>query len=248
MNTYRQMVYIILDMIKSLNGDSTFTEEHVIFLLNNYRKFLIEQKKAKEGEQSLSKENEQTICITLEEADAIPGLEYCNDTYLRSVEEVPEIEEGAGINIQMSNQFDIMTAYVTKNRFKFVGHNKWLRNIIYCTLADDNHLYFKSNNPQYLYMALSDDPVKVSGIFEDSEKAANLACDDNGDGSNCDILDQKFPLEADLVPQCIELVVKELYGAQWRQSDSKNNSNDDLADLINYIRQNTKSELAKKLS
>jgi len=38
-------------------------------------------------------------------------------------------------------------------------------------------------------MALSDDPVKVSGIFEDSEKAANLACDDNGDGSNCDILD-----------------------------------------------------------
>lgn len=247
MNTYRQLVYIVLDEIKSLNGDSTFTEEHVIFLLNNYRKFLIEQKKAKEGEQSLSKENEQTICITLEEADAIPGLEYCNDTYLRSVEEVPEIEEGAGINIQMSNQFDIMTAYVTKNRFKFVGYNKWMRNIIYCTLADDNHLYFKSNNPQYLYMSLSDDPVKVSGIFEDSEKAAELACDDEGN-TNCDILDQKFPLEADLVPQCIELVVKELYGAQWRQNDTKNNSNDDLADLIAYIRHNTKSDLAKKLS
>lgn len=247
MNTYRQMVYIVLDEIKALNGDSTFTEEHVVFLLNNYRKFLIEQKKLKEGEQALSKENEQTICITLEEADAIPGLEYCNDTYLRSVEEVPDIEEGAGINIQMSNQFDIMTAYVTKNRFKFVGYNKWMRNIIYCTLADDNHLYFKSNNPQYLYMSLSEDPVKVSGIFEDSEKAAELACDEEGN-TGCDILDQKFPLEADLVPQCIELVVKELYGAQWRQSDIANNSNDDIANLITYIRQNTKSDLAKKLS
>lgn len=42
MNTYRQMVYIVLDEIKALNGDSTFTEEHVVFLLNNYRKFLIE--------------------------------------------------------------------------------------------------------------------------------------------------------------------------------------------------------------
>jgi len=44
------------------------------------------------------------------------------------------------------------------------------------------------------------------------------------------------------------LVVKELYGAEWRQNDNQNNSNDDLADLIAYIRQNTKSELAKRLS
>ena len=248
MNTYRQLVYICLDEIKSLNGDSTFTEEHVIFLLNNYRKFLLEQKKAKEGESALSKENEQTICVHLEQTEEIPGLEFCNNDILRSVEEIPEIEVGAGINIQLTNQFDIRVAYVTKNRFKFVGYNKWMRNIIYCTLADDNHLYFKSNNPQYLYMAESQEPIKVSGIFEDSEKAAELACNDSGESLSCDILDQKFPLQADLVPQLIELVVKELYGAEWRQNDNQNNSNDDLANLIAYIRQNTKSELAKRLS
>jgi len=64
-----------------------------------------------------------------------------------------------------------------------------MRNIIYCTLADDNHLYFKGNNPQYLYMAESEEPIKVSGIFEDSEKAAELACDESGESLSCDILD-----------------------------------------------------------
>lgn len=247
MALYKEIVYQVLDEVKALNGDSTFTEEHVIFLATHYRKFLLHQKKLKEGEDALSSENEQTICIHLEETDAVPGLEYCNDTYLRSKEEIPEIEEGAGINIQTSDQFNIMVSYVTKNRFKYVGHNKWLRNITYCCLADDNHLYFKSNNPQYLYMAENEDPIKVTGIFEDSDKAAQLACDPDGDGSNCDILDQKFPLESELIPQLIELIVKELYGAQWRPADTRNNANDDLADLIAYIRRNTKSELHKKL-
>ena len=32
--TYREVVYMCLDEIKSLNGDSTITEEHVIFLAN----------------------------------------------------------------------------------------------------------------------------------------------------------------------------------------------------------------------
>jgi len=40
--TYREIVYFILDSIKSLNGDSTITEEHVIFLADNYRLFLLE--------------------------------------------------------------------------------------------------------------------------------------------------------------------------------------------------------------
>ena len=96
-------------------------------------------------------------------------------------------------------------------------------------------------------MAENEDPIKVTGIFEDSDKAAELACDPDGDGSNCDILDQKFPLESELIPQLIELIVKELYGAQWRAADTRNNANDDLADLIAYIRRNTKSELHKRL-
>jgi len=34
MASYREIVFAVLDEIKSLNGDSTITEEYVIFLAN----------------------------------------------------------------------------------------------------------------------------------------------------------------------------------------------------------------------
>jgi hypothetical protein len=44
MTSYREIVYLVLDEIKALGGDSTITEEHVIFLANHYRLFLLDQK------------------------------------------------------------------------------------------------------------------------------------------------------------------------------------------------------------
>ena len=42
--TYRELVYLCLDETKNISDDSTFNENHVISLLNNYRVFLIRQK------------------------------------------------------------------------------------------------------------------------------------------------------------------------------------------------------------
>ena len=242
MATYREIVYLVLDEIKSSNGDSNITENHVIFLANQYRLFLIEQKKLKQGEASLSSANEQTLCIDLEKVDAIPGLEYCNDIYLRSIQEIPEIVSEESVKVNLVDLFNIMTAYVSKERFKFVGHNKYLRNIIYTTLGPDNHLYFNSQNPQFKYLK----KARVTGIFEDAEKAAQLSCE--GDSKSCDIMDVEFPLEADLIPQMIELIVKELLGVNYRPKDDVNNSSDDLADIAAFVRRNMKSDVAKQMT
>lgn len=238
---YKEVVYFVLDSIKAHSGDSDINEEHVIFLANQYRLFLIEQKKLKQGESSLSSANEQTICIDLEQVDAIPGLEYCNDMYLRSIQEIPNLMNESSVKVSLTDMFNIMTAYVSKERFKFVGYNKYLRNIIYCTLGPDNHIYFNGQNPQFKYLK----KAKVTGIFEDAQKAAEYACDSN-DAAKCDILDQDFPLEADLIPQLIELVVKELLGIAYRPKDTQNNAVDDLSDIIAYVRRNMKSDLSKE--
>ena len=238
----REIVYYCLDAVKSSNGDSDITEEHVIFLANHYRLFLIEQKKKKEGGSSLSSSNEQTICLDLEKADAIPGLDYCNATYLRSIQEIPELMDEESVKVNLSDHFNIMTAFVTKDRFKYVGHNKYLRNIIYCTLGPDNHIYFNGNNPQFLYLK----KAQLTGIFEDAFKAAELACDK--EGNKCDPLDSEFPIEADLLPQMLELIVKELLGVNYRPKDKTNNDIDDLADLASYVRRNMKSQMAKQMT
>jgi len=54
-------------------------------------------------------------------------------------------------------------------------------------------------------------------------------------------LDATFPLDAALIPQMIELLVKELSGMNYRPKDSYNSSSDDLADIANFVRRNMKS-------
>lgn len=242
MATYKQIVDMVLDEIKSNTGDSDITEEHVIFLSNLYRLFLLEQKKKKDGVSSLSSANQQTICLNLERVNAIPDLGYCNGMYLRSIEEIPSLLDEDSTKVYIHDYFSIMIALVSKDRFKYVGNNKYMRNIIYSTLGADNHLYFKAVNPQFKYLKTA----RVTGIFEDSEKAAELACNKE-DNTKCDILDQDFPLQADLIPQMIELIVRELLGVNYRPVDSYNNSQDDLSDLAAFIRKNMKSNFQKQI-
>ena len=135
-------------------------------------------------------------------------------------------------------------AYVNRERFKYVGSNRFLRNQIYSTIAPDNHLYMKSNNPQIAYLK----KVKVTGIFENTEKAAELQCPDEAGDTACDTLDKNFPLEDALVPVIVELVVKELSGAKFQPKDNENNANDDLATIASYVRSNLKSPLAKQMT
>ena len=69
---------------------------------------------------------------------------------------------------------------------------------------------------------------------------------ENGD-IVCDVLDREFPIEDALIPPMIERVVKELLGAEYRPKDESNDANDALASLATFIRNNTKSSLAKAL-
>lgn len=44
MSTYRQLTYLVLDEIKGVSDDFTYTEDHIIFLLDKYRAFLLKQR------------------------------------------------------------------------------------------------------------------------------------------------------------------------------------------------------------
>jgi hypothetical protein len=61
-------------------------------------------------------------------------------------------------------------------------------------------------------------------------------------------MDAEFPLEADLIPQMIELIVKELLGVNYRPKDNVNDSSDDLADIAAFVRRNMKSDVSKQMT
>jgi hypothetical protein len=114
---------------------------------------------------------------------------------------------------------------------RYVGHNRFLQNIIYCSISPDNYLYFKSSNPQFLYL----EKVRMTAIFEDINTNINIMCEIE-DNKICDVLDSPYPLEDAYIPVVIELVVKELTPAVAKQEDEVNNANDDLSQP-NTVRQ-----------
>lgn len=223
MSTYRELVYLILDELKGTSDDFTYTEEHVMFLLSTYRAFLLKQRYS-DVKKQMPESNYQTICLDLIEVPAICGEPCEGGNYLRSVDRIPFTMQIGAPRVYPIDYYQGDIAFVSRDRMRYVGYNKYLQNIIYCSIAPDGYLYFKSQNPQFLYL----EKVKFSAIFQDSLEASRLQCPDADGNITCDIMDTVFPIEEALVPPLIELVVKELGNAVNNPDDEENNAKDDL--------------------
>ena len=240
--TWREIIYMILDELKGMSDDFTFTEDHIAFLLGKYRSFILKQRYYTDIKKVISESNYQTICLDLIEVPAINGESCEGSSYLRSKEKIPVTLMIGNPRVYPIDYYQGNIAYISRDRMKYVGYNKWMKNIIYCSLAPDGYLYFKSENPQFRYL----EKVRFTAIFEDAEKVSELACDDN-DTNSCTLLDKIFPIEEALVPTLIELIVNEIKKATYSPEDQANNAEDDLADMISFIRRNMKSNLQKQI-
>lgn len=242
----KEIVYYLLDACKNVSDDSILTEDHVIFLVKKYRSFLIKKEidKEKESDDSVSEFEYQQICLDLEKVEAISGYPCEGGYYLRSTKALPKLLDGTVPTIYPVDFYSgIHIAYIPRERMRFVGTNQFLQNIIYVSIGPDLHLYLKSSNPQFLYLQ----KIRMSAAFEDFEDAAGLLCDDDGSSTACDALDASFPIRDYLIPSLIELVEKEMLGVHYRPEDKANNANDDLASLMSFIRNYSKSALQQQI-
>lgn len=241
--TLRELVYITLDELKLSSDDSFFNESHIRFLLNKWRAKLLKQEYDTNKSKKVSESTYQTICLDLEDDNPL-GLDInCGEFFRRSIQKVPVVMPGVGDPIISSGSVfsNDRVVYVSRQRMRFVGYNRWLKNIIYAALGEDSKLYLSSKNSQFRYL----EKVQFTAVFEDAEKAMELSCNKNTD--SCNILDQEYPFESYLVPVLVYQVVKELLGPKYQPVDSINNDSDDLASLAQFLRQNMKSNLLKQL-
>lgn len=231
MTTYRELVYMCLDLIKGISDDFTYTEEHILYLLNKYRALVLKQRYEGAPKKDIPDSNKQTICLDLITVDSL------EDFYRRSVIKVPKVLFN-NVKISPLDYFKGNITFVSKERFKFVGHNKYLRSIIYATIQDD-YVYLTSANEQFKYL----DKVHITSIFENPFDAINKDLEE----SCGDILDAEMPIEDSLITTIIDLVVKELLGASYRPLDNTNNAADDAASMASFLARNMKSDFQKNL-
>lgn len=224
-----ELVYMVLDLAKAATSDDAFfTEEHVLFLCKKYRAFLIkkEQEKNKGTEDAVSVFEMQQVCLDLEKVPAIDGEPCTGGYYLRSVQAIPKLLEGHQPKVYPLDYYQgTHISFVSSDRMRHIGTNKYLKNIIYVSLGPDFHLYLNSSNPQFLYLK----KLRMNAAFEDYDDVASLLCDQEGNSTSCDPLEADFPIREYLVPMLIELVVKELTGALYKPADEVNNAADDLS-------------------
>lgn len=239
--TWREIIYMINDELKLSSDDSTFTEDHIAFLIGKYRAFLLKQKYS-DLKKPIPDSNYQTIYLNLESSNLYGDLMESGE-YLRSTIKVPNMLGIGNYRVIPTEEYQGEIAYISKDRMKYVGYNKYLLNITYAAKSSDDYLYLKSYNPQFNYLS----GVRLNGIFSDPKEASRYESNESLD-NDYDFLDNNFPIEESLVPTLIELVVKELLGASYRPEDSENNASDDLANLASFLQRNVKSSLAKQLT
>lgn len=244
MSTYRELIYMVLDKIKESTDDSYFNEEHVAFLLDKYRPFLLKQRYS-DIRKSISQNNYSRFTITLSTTDGtntnlgitynytVDGkVWYSTTTLPRFISLNDDVDEykvfNIGENSTVNNIFKGDYAIIPQERFKYVGENKWLKKFAYVTISPDYLLCVKLADTS-LELPTT---LLVQGILEDPKKDVSRVLP-----IVTNYLDMQYPLEDALVPPLLELVVKDIVESVYRPEDTVNNATDDLAKTAAKIAQ-----------
>lgn len=236
MTTYREAIYMCLDLLKGMSDDFYYTEDHIAYLIDKCRALLLKQKYGNDPKKLIPYSNYQTIDITIDRT-------YKDKNIIKSSNSIPYLLQ-LGITRIVTDDlyYNYMFDFTSRERLPFVGNNKYTNNIVYCALDNDNKLLIQ--NKDYLWVNSNCEitfslPLQIVGIFENPREV--IAISEN------EILDSNIPIEESLVVPLIETVFKELAAAVIRPQDDVNNNSDDNADLQNYIARNMKSKFAKQL-
>lgn len=207
------MVYMVLDQLKAMSDDFYYTEDHILFLLDKYRAFLLKQK-YRTPKSVILNSNFMTIEVAASPKGNfdIPGV---------SILEIatPRIQNDPSWN------------YCSPERFPFVGNNKFLKSIKYFTIDQG---VFKTKiikeNPDELFMI----PLNLKAVFESPTSVYKYL--------EKDPIDEIFPLEEALISPLLEIVSKDLSQNQYKPEDKVNNATDDFGKIGMVATQNEKQQ------
>lgn len=244
MTTYREAIYMCLDLLKGMSDDFTYTEEHVAYLLDKFRALLLKQRYGNDPKKQVPYSNYQSLEVTFINSDTPKDI-------IKSDNQIPYMLQLGIPRIITPDEYyyDYKFEFTSRERLPFVGNNRFTSMINYCAISEDNYVLFKTKPEQWVNM----DKIKIVpskftivGIFENPREVVDEKSFNESD--NTDWLDRNIPIEEGLITTLIEVVVKEIAGSIYIKNDNINNNQDDKASMGNFIKSNIKPDLAKQIS
>lgn len=234
MTTYRELVYMVLDELKAKSDDFYYTEDHIIFLLEKYRAFLLKQK-YRTPKSVVLNSNYSYIEIPPHVTLSFP----IQETNFQC-EILPITPPRLTVIPNNGDSKEHIFNYCTEDRRLFLRQSQYLKNANYFYLLN-NKLTLDSGSKFYMDNNFLNLKVSLKAVLESPSKVYQNVYTDK------DVLDMTFPLEESLVSPLLEMVVKDLTSAMLKPEDNNNDGKDDLGSLNKFMYQNTKSDLQKQL-
>ena len=201
MKTSREIIHSVRELVDAHSDDSNVTNEFIAYLLDTIRVKYVRQRLG-DTRRNVSNSYKQQIEIDLE-----LYKDVLDNTYLRSIDEIPSILDINHIenrSILSSNNVLVKSFNMTNyKRLPYVGSRSHLANMIYGAIGDDNKLYLNSGNSNYKMM----NKVKLFAIFDSPEDAWKLSPDYD---ENIEYWDVPYPIETSLIPDVTKDIVNTL--------------------------------------
>ena len=231
MTTYREAIYMCLDLLKGMSDDFTYTEDHVAYLLDKFRALLLKQRYGNDPKKHVPYSNYQNIKVTFNDTKQYKKI-------IKSDNAIPNMLQLGIPRITIENEYyyNYKFELTSRERLPFTGNNKFTSMINYCAINEDNHVLYATKENQWSKEGkVNPNSFTITAIFENPREVESMDLDSN------------IPLEETLITTLIELVVKELASSVYRPNDDINDNRDDNAALAAFIEKNVKSALAKQL-
>ena len=217
MNTLKELIYDVRNILKLSSDDSNITNTYIKHKLNQHRIKLTRQRLG-DIRRIASVDYKQEIQFNLESITT-PDLE----NNIRSSVVIPKILDINSIDNRstlastngMQKPF-VMTSF---RRLKYVGTRSHLAHLIYGAIGSDSKMYFNSGNNNYRLM----NKASLYAIFEDPEEAYEL---DPYKVNGVEFWDTPYPIEPSLSADLVNSVVKDLSITFQLKEDKINDGED----------------------
>lgn len=271
--TYREAVYLVMDLLHLMSDDAGYTEQHIIFLLNKYRIFLLKNNLDKDAATAagITDSAYQSVNLELERISSINGIsctgsEITTDSYYiwRSTDKVPTLSSVGSVKVYITNSShkdsDLPDIESIKDDFFETSNSngsgfRWPLEALFTSM--DRLRYIGQNRwtKRFLYCSIGPDGylyAKSTYEYEDPIYVTIRGIFEDpeevfGDDDDEDILDKDFPIDESLLPLLIDYIVKLIASAEYRPDDPYNNAADDLARMAQYLRTRMKSDFQRQL-
>ena len=232
MKTYREIMYMIFDLLKIGDLDeSQFTEGHLIDLIDYHRALILKQRYT-DVTKSVSMANYQTLTFQVDYKDNPDFAFYSGEDVLPSIMPIGVIRTWDSAEYRGYNSVKIHN-HVPYNRFRFITQNKYNKNQEYTSINDEGKGCYLGNRIPGDYTGGSLIPpiamgkTKAMSAVYESAKEVYLY---NG-VLDKDLIDCGVPIEERLIKDLISSISAILKESLYLPKDEFNNDRNDLDNI-----------------